>query len=94
LLAPAGFALAEFLFSRIKVTLDSAATCVWCALECLKKSGTPPGAPLILASASSRDILFRSGGLTIAVALASTHTAASPMAFAILLRTGATDASV
>jgi enediyne polyketide synthase len=94
LLAPASFALAEFLFSRTKVTLDTAATCVWCALECLKKSGTAPGAPLTLASASSADILFRSGGLAIAVALASTHKVASPMAFAILLRTGASDASV
>jgi enediyne polyketide synthase len=92
LLGPEGFALAGFLASRTTVSLDASATCVWCALECLKKAGIAAGAPLILVSHASAHLVLRSGGLVISVSLASTNRAASPMAFSILLPSGATDA--
>ncbi|WP_213451354.1 type I polyketide synthase [Rhizomonospora bruguierae] len=64
---------------------DAAATRIWSALECLRKAGCSPGAPLALLSASPDGwTVFGSGDLRVAVLVTTLHGVAGPVAFAVL----------
>jgi len=67
--------------------LDTAATRVWTALECLKKAGVGLHAPLVLLS-STQDgwVLLASGPLTLATLVVSVRHAQNPLAIATLTR--------
>ncbi len=94
LLGQAGFALAEFVARQAPVSFDAAATQVWCAHECLKKSGAAPGVPLSFAAASAGTVLLRSGSLAILSVTAQTTRARHPAVYSVLIRAGALHAGV
>src|SRR5262249_4771149 len=92
LLGDPGFALATLITrdarpaSPIAASLDVACTLVWSALECLKKSGVPADAPLVLDTSGADDaVRLRSGLLVIAGLLARTATSPSGIVFAVLV---------
>jgi len=62
LLGPNGFSLSQLVSREHSMSLDEACTVVWCAKECLKKSGHGDDAPLILKkSDQSAYVLMASG---------------------------------
>jgi enediyne polyketide synthase len=61
------FVLAQLIAGRAGIDLNSAATHVWTAAECLVKAGAIPGSPLLLEKcAGDGSLLFSSGARTIA----------------------------
>ncbi len=87
LLGPERYDLARLIARETEDDLDTAATRVWTALECLKKAGLGPRAPLVLLS-STQDgwVLLASGPLTLATLVVSIRHAQSPLAIATLTR--------
>jgi enediyne polyketide synthase len=82
LLGPERFKLA----SRISAgqDLDSAGTRVWNAIECLKKTGFPADAPLVLESVAADGwVMLRSGSLIIATCIVSVRGTKTPLAVAV-----------
>ena len=78
-------ASAEVLAADTSDDGDAVATRVWSALECLRKAGCSPGAPLALLSASPDGwTVFGSGDLRIAVLVTALHGVAEPVTFAVL----------
>jgi enediyne polyketide synthase len=66
--------------------LIAAATRLWTAIECMKKAGLPPEAPLVLDSTTSDGwVLFRSGALTIATGVVSLPATDIPLAVGLAL---------
>jgi len=59
------FKLAQVLSPAIGNDFDVAATRVWAAMECLRKSGAPVDAPLTLSGHNERCAVFSSGSLSI-----------------------------
>jgi enediyne polyketide synthase len=67
--------------------LSSSATRLWTSLECLRKAGLPPEAPLVFeAAAEDGWILLRSGTLLIATCVLSVQDMKEPLTFAIAFR--------
>jgi enediyne polyketide synthase len=66
-----------------------AETRLWTAMECLKKAGVPPDAPLVLESiAADGWALFRSGNLSILSCVGSVAEMTSPIAIAVAVPAG------
>src|SRR6185436_17119818 len=62
LLGPERFKLAKTVAADTAEELDAVATRVWTAIECLKKAGSPPDAPLVLGRVEKdKWIIFNSG---------------------------------
>ena len=75
------FKVAERVSRERSEVLNVAATRLWNALECMKKAGLSPGAPLVLDSITPDGwVLFRSGALTIATCVVSLPGAEAPLA--------------
>ena len=68
-------------------SLDTAATRLWTAMECLKKIGQPVASPLVLA-ANTPDgwTLLRSGPITISTCVAAVRGMKSPLGIAVASR--------
>ena len=65
---------------------DTAETRLWAAVECLKKSGLPPEAPVVLESTSADGwVLLRSGRRTVLTCIASVLDLSEPIAIAVAL---------
>jgi enediyne polyketide synthase len=85
--------LAQQLATQSKRDLDTAATQVWCAMECLKKAGMASDTPLTLGvSAADGWTTLHTGTTAIATCIANLEDAPQPMALALL--TESCDASV
>jgi enediyne polyketide synthase len=66
--------------------LDTAATRLWSALECLKKAGLSAEAPLVLDSTTADGwVLFRSGTLAIASYVTTVQGTDAPLAIGLAL---------
>ena len=93
LLGDERFKLAELISHETEETLDTAATRVWTAVECLKKAGAGTTAPLIFArTAPNGWTLLESGELKIASGVIKTNITEDALAIALL--TGGSDARV
>src|SRR5205085_947872 len=82
LLGPERLTLAESLARQRREDLDTAATRVWCAAECLRKAGLPVGAPLSAAPGDGHDggaALLASGGRPVATFLLSVRGTPAPL---------------
>lgn len=81
-----GHALARLLAEENAESPAVAATRVWSAVECLRKTGRAQ-APLAVAGAPRRDgwILLRSGGATVATFTTALRQHADPVVFALLI---------
>jgi enediyne polyketide synthase len=74
--------------------LDSAATRLWNAFECLKKAGLPADAPLVLDSASADGwVIVRSGSLAIATCILSVRGSKVPLSIAVAFDTISTSST-
>ena len=79
-----GFQLAELMAGEGDINV--AATRVWCALECLKKSGAMTGAPLVLASTGQDGwVLLSAGSSAIATCYAEVRDVADRLVIGILV---------
>jgi enediyne polyketide synthase len=82
------FQLADTISRQRGETLDSAATRVWTACECLTKAGAMIDSPLVLASAADDGwLLLTAGELHIATLVTSIDGSDQPLAIAVLART-------
>jgi enediyne polyketide synthase len=80
------FKMAERVSRERSEVLNVAATRLWTAIECMKKAGLPPEAPLVLDSTTSDGwVLFRSGALTIATGVVSLPATDIPLAVGLAL---------
>lgn len=85
LLGPDGFQLAELIAGQ--EDFNVAATRVWSAIECLKKSGAMTGVPLVLASTGQDDWVILSSGMhTIATFCAEVRDVAEPLVIGVSLK--------
>jgi enediyne polyketide synthase len=85
LLGPRGRALATRVAAETGEPLAQAATRVWTARECLKKSGSAPDTPLTLASVDTDGwVVFAVGTLAIASVAATLTDQPSPRVLAVL----------
>jgi enediyne polyketide synthase len=83
------FKMAERVSRERSEVLNMAATRLWNALECMKKAGLSPGAPLVLDSITPDGwVLFRSGALTIATCVVSLPGADAPLAVGLAVNQG------
>jgi enediyne polyketide synthase len=81
------FQLVDAVIQTAREDLDSAATRVWAASECLKKAGTALDTPLTLASAHEDGwVLLSAGAYVIATYLAQIQTSPEPLVLAVLVR--------
>ena len=79
------FKLAEIVCRETRQTLDEAATCVWTAVECLKKAGAGMTAPLVFVSVAPNGwILLASGELKIASGVVQRDGKEDELAIALL----------
>lgn len=86
LLGSERFALAELIARESGDDHALAATRVWCALECLKKSGAPPDRPLVFTAARPDGwIEFSAGSSRILTYRTALENLASPLAFAVII---------
>ncbi len=85
--------LAQFLAGDAAADLDSAATRVWTAGECLRKAGVPHDAPLVAAGGHGGGSwqLLRSGDLGIATLVAPVRDLHGRLAIAILAATAGSE---
>jgi enediyne polyketide synthase len=78
--------MAERIARERSEDLHTAATRLWNVVECMKKAGLSPGAPLVLDSISVDGwVLFRSGTLIIASCVTASQGAAAPLAIGLAL---------
>jgi enediyne polyketide synthase len=78
--------LAERISRERPEDLNTAATRLWTAFECMKKAALSPEAPLVLDSITDDGwVLFRSGGLTIATCVAFLSGTEAPLAIGLAL---------
>jgi enediyne polyketide synthase len=83
------FDLAAGIAGDLDEGLDTTATRLWAASECVQKAGSALGAPLTVATCSSDGwVLLRSGGAPIATYAGRVAGADRPLAFAFLARGG------
>jgi enediyne polyketide synthase len=86
LLGPERFALAELIARESGDDASTAATRVWCAMECLHKSGALHDRPLVFAGARPDGwIELRAGQSKILTYRASLRNVESPLAFAVMI---------
>jgi enediyne polyketide synthase len=80
------FKLAQRMARQGAESVDTAATRLWTALECLKKIGRPAGAPLVLESNTADGwTLLRSGAIVILTHVAAVRGLKSPLGVAVAL---------
>jgi enediyne polyketide synthase len=85
LLGPDRFALAEVVAREASEDLDTSATRVWTAAECLKKAGTIASGPLLFASAASDGwVVLSAGSMVAATLVVSVRSAETGLALAVL----------
>ena len=85
LLGAEHFSLAERLSPVAKEALESSATRVWTAVECLKKAGVPVDAPLVLDTAKDDGwVMLASGAFKIATYRANIRDLALPHIISVL----------
>jgi len=83
-------ALAAQIAQRAGEDLDTAATRVWCALECMQKAGGSPVAPLTLGSTTVDGwVVMDAGGWTAASCVAAVTSGTGPLVLAVLARSDA-----
>jgi len=80
------FALAEAIASKAQEGLDTAATRVWTASECLKKAGATVNAPLTLLKADEREVWLESGEMAIGTFAVCVGQAENQLNFAVLTK--------
>jgi enediyne polyketide synthase len=91
LLGPGGFALANFVACEAHETLESAATRVWCAVECVRKAGLRPDMGIVLAppeehaDAAPGWVVLAAGTARIGTVVAPVAGFDEPLAFAVLV---------
>jgi enediyne polyketide synthase len=86
LLGPDRFALAELIALETGDDASMAATRVWCAMECLQKSGALHDRPLVFAGARPDGwIELRAGQSKILTYRASLRNVENPLAFAVMI---------
>ena len=86
LLGPDRFRLAEVIAREQDEAPDHAATRVWAAIECLKKAGSAPTAPLELATTDADGwLLLTSGDLAIPTVVARLRETPDPLVLAVLV---------
>jgi enediyne polyketide synthase len=80
------FKLAQRIAHQGAESVDTAATRLWTAMECMKKIGQPVTAPLVLESTTADGwTLLRSGAIVIATYVAAVRGLKSPLAVAVAL---------
>ena len=90
LLSEGRFKLAELISRERGEGMDTAATRMWAAAECLKKIGLPPDGPLVLESTTPDGWgLLRAGGLTIATCAVSVAGVEAGLVVAVAFRSRA-----
>jgi enediyne polyketide synthase len=90
LLGEERFKLAEQISREESGGLDTAATRLWAATECLKKAGLPAGAPLTLESGTADGwVLLRSGTLAIATCAVAAAKVKTVLVAAVAVRSAA-----
>jgi enediyne polyketide synthase len=90
LLGEERFKLAEQISREKSGGLDTAATRLWTAIECLKKAGLPVGAPLTLESSTADGwVLLRSGALAIATCAVAAANVKTVLVAAVAVRPAA-----
>lgn len=89
LLGSERFALAELIAQEAGECSQKAATRVWTAIECLKKAGAAPDAPLLLdASIGDGWVVLSAGRSSIATLATTVRDAPSPLVIAVLVTPG------
>ncbi|MBI3869321.1 MAG: SDR family NAD(P)-dependent oxidoreductase [Verrucomicrobia bacterium] len=79
--------LAKGIAVRHGESIDEAATRLWTAIECLKKSGQSANSPLVLESTADDGwVLLRSGDLLVATYVTALRGVASPLCVAVATR--------
>jgi enediyne polyketide synthase len=87
LLGEEKFKLAERIARERVESVDTAATRLWTALECMKKIGQPVNAPLVLESNTADGwTLLRSGTIVISTCVAAVRGMKSPLGMAVALK--------
>ncbi|MBD0344611.1 MAG: SDR family NAD(P)-dependent oxidoreductase, partial [Coleofasciculus sp. Co-bin14] len=87
LLSSEQFALAGSIAQETGEDQDTAATCVWTARECLKKTGAMIDAPLVLISSTTDNwVLLSQGNFVIAVFIAQHTNTVNRLVLAVLAR--------
>jgi enediyne polyketide synthase len=90
LLGEERFKLAEQISREKSEGMDTAATRLWAATECLKKAGLPAGAPLTLESSTADAwVLLRSGTLAIATCAVAAANVKTVLVVAVAVRSAA-----
>jgi enediyne polyketide synthase len=88
LLGEEKFKLAQLIAREQTENIDTAATRLWTAIECMKKIGQPAPAPLVLeTNAEDGWILLRSGAIVIPTCVMAVHGANSSLGLAVALQT-------
>jgi enediyne polyketide synthase len=79
------YPLAELIAGQTAEDLDTAATRVWAAAECLKKAGAALDQPLVFRSATPDHwVLLAAGSLSVATWVGSVQDTKDALAFAVL----------
>lgn len=85
LLSAERFSLAQLLVHEAGQDLDTAATCIWTACECLKKAGVIVTAPLVLNSSAPEGwIVLNTGSLIIATCVVSVQDIQEKLVLSVL----------
>ena len=80
------YQLAEMLVREVGEDLNTAATRIWMAIECLKKASAMITTPLVLAETIKDGwVLLKAGSLTIATFAASVREISNPLVLAVLV---------
>ena len=80
------FALAEAITAQTQEDLDTAATRVWTASECLKKAGATVNTPLTLFKVADREVWLASGEMAIGTFAVCVDQAENQLNFAVLTK--------
>jgi hypothetical protein len=85
LLGPERFQLAEVAAQAAGENLNTAATRIWCAVECVKKAGGAPDAPIILSrTTQDKGVLLQSGSWKIVTWVESVQGFGRPLGIGVL----------